>query len=229
MTGDRHMNGSDSQLAFDPKDPHANQQVHLVGTLPEQAIGAVILLHGRGGSAQDILNLARAMYQPRLAYLAPSAANNSWYPYSFLSPRDENEPWLSSALKKVKTTIELANNSGIPTDRIIICGFSQGACLTSEYLATHPGRYAGLLAFTGGLIGPPDMELHYSGDLAGTPAFLGSGDRDPHVPWTRVQQTADVLTGMNAQVTLRCYPGRPHTVGGDEIQFGRKMIAEAFQ
>jgi len=221
--------GDSAELEFDPNDPHASQPIHLVGTPPEEAVGAVILLHGRGGSAEDILNLGRAMYQPKLAYLAPSAANNSWYPYTFLSPRQKNEPWLSSALKKVEATIKLANDAGIPTERIILGGFSQGACLTSEFAATHPARYAGLLAFTGGLIGPPDMELNYAGDLQGTPAFLSSGDTDPHIPWTRVQQTAEVFTAMKAHVTLRCYPGRPHTVGGDEIQFGRKLIAEAFQ
>lgn len=209
-------------------NPHANTPLLQTGAPLTEATGAVILLHGRGGSAEDILNLGRAMYQPKLAYLAPSAANSSWYPNTFLSPREKNEPWLSSALKKVEATIKLANDAGIPTDRIILGGFSQGACLTSEFAATHPARYAGLLVFTGGLIGPPEMELDYSGDLQGTPAFLGSGDTDPHIPWTRVQQTVDVLTAMKADVTLRCYPGRPHTVIVEEIQFGRKMIAEAF-
>jgi predicted esterase len=229
MSGEISLHGSSDRVEFDPGDPHANQPIHLLGTAPEQAIGAVIMLHGRGSSAPDILNLAQAMYQPKLAYLAPSAANNTWYPHTFLSPREENEPWLSSALKKVNSTIKLANDAGVPTERIMICGFSQGACLTSEYAATHPARYAGLMIFTGGVIGPLAMQLRYSGDLHGTPAFLGSGDRDPHIPWTRVQQTADVLSKMNAQVTLRCYPGRPHTVGGEEIQFGRKMIAETFR
>ncbi len=221
--------GENAELPFDSNDPHANQPIHLLGAPPSEAVGAVILLHGRGGSAEDILNLGRAMYHPKLAYLAPSAAGNSWYPYSFLSPREQNEPWLSSALKKVEATIKLANDAGIPTERIVLGGFSQGACLTGEFAATHPARYAGLLVFTGGLIGPPQMALNYSGDLQGTPAFVGSGDTDPHIPWTRAQQTADVLSAMNSHVTLRCYPGRPHTVGGDEIQFGRKMIAEAFQ
>lgn len=220
--------GESLELEFNANDPHANQPIHLLGTAPSEAVGAVILLHGRGGSAEDILNLGRAMFQPKLAYLAPSAAGNSWYPYSFLSPREQNEPWLSSALKKIESTIKLANDAGIPTERVVLGGFSQGACLSSEFAATHPGRYAGLLVFTGGLIGPPDMELHYAGDLRGTPAFLGSGDTDPHIPWKRVEQTAEVFAAMKAQVTLRCYPGRPHTVGGEEIQFGRKVIAEAF-
>jgi len=220
--------GESAEPYFDPNDPHANQPIHLLGAPPAEAVGAVVLLHGRGGSAEDILNLGRAMYQPKLAYLAPSAAGNSWYPCTFLSPREQNEPWLSSALKKVQSTIKFANDAGIPTERVVLGGFSQGACLTSEFAATHPARYAGLLIFTGGLIGPLDTALSYPGDLQATPAFLGSGDTDPHIPWTRAQQTANVLAAMNAHVTLRCYPGRPHTVGGDEIQFGRKMIAEAF-
>ena len=123
------------------------------------------MLHGRGASADDILNLAQAMYHPKLAYLAPSAKDHAWYPQSFLKPREENEPWLTSALNKVGSTIQLAIDAGIPTDRIVICGFSQGACLSTEYAATHPTRYAGLFAFTGGVIGPLGMALNYSGDL----------------------------------------------------------------
>lgn len=211
-----------------PLDPHNAQLVHRLGPPLEAAAGAVIMLHGRGASAEDILNLAQAMYDPRLAYLAPSAAGHAWYPKSFLSPREENEPWLTSALHKVGSTVQLAIDAGIPTDRIIICGFSQGACLTTEFAATHPARYAGLFAFTGGLIGPPGMPMNYSGDLQGTPAFLGSGDPDPHVPWTRVEESAAVLEKMNARVTLRRYPGRAHTVSADEVRYATAIIAEAF-
>jgi len=209
-------------------DPHRDQPVHRLGPKLEDAAGAVIMLHGRGATADDILNLAQAIYHPRLTYLAPSAAGNAWYPQTFLAPREENEPWLSSALKKIASVAQLAKDSGIPSDRIVVCGFSQGACLSAEFVATHPGRYAGVLAFTGGLIGPPDSPLDYSGDLLGTPVFLGSGDQDPYIPWYRVQQTADVLSGMNAQVTLQCYPGRPHTVSGEEIMYAKKFIFETF-
>jgi predicted esterase len=211
-----------------PNDPHSDQPVRHLGAPLEQAGGAVIMLHGRGASAEDILNLAQAMYHPRLAYLAPDAASHAWYPHTFLSPREQNEPWLSSALKKVGSIIQQANDAGIPTDRIILCGFSQGACLSSEFAATHPTRYAAVIAFTGGLIGPPDMKLDYSGDLAGTPAFLGSGDHDPYIPWERVQQTADILTQMNARVTLQCYPGRAHTVSAKEVKIANQLIEEAF-
>jgi len=212
----------------DPNDPHGDQPVHRLGPELKDAVGAVIMLHGRGATADDILNLAQAIYHPRLTYLAPSAAGNAWYPQTFLAPREQNEPWLTSALKKIASVVQLARDGGIANDRIVICGFSQGACLSTEFVATHPARYAGVLGFTGGLIGPPDAELNYPGDLLRTPVFLGSGDHDPYIPWTRVQQTADVLSGMNAQVTLECYPGRPHTVSGDEIVFARRFVSETF-
>jgi phospholipase/carboxylesterase len=209
-------------------DPHRDGRIHHLGAPLDQATGAVVMLHGRGASAEDILNLAHAMWNPKLAYLAPQAANHTWYPYSFLSPREQNEPWLSSALNKVGATVQIARDAGIPNDRILICGFSQGACLSTEFVASHPARYAGLIAFTGGLIGPLDAELEFSGDLEETPAFFGSGDPDPHVPWSRVEQSANILAAMNANVTARRYPGRPHTVSGEEIQIGRKMILDAF-
>src|SRR5271163_2381809 len=120
--------------------PHFGEPIHHIGAPLEEAVGAVIMLHGRGASADDILNLAQAMYHPGLAYLAPSAANHSWYPYSFLAPREQNEPWLTSALKKIESIVQRVNHSGIPSDRIIVCGFSQGACLSTEFVATHPAR-----------------------------------------------------------------------------------------
>src|SRR5271163_719297 len=209
-------------------DPHLGKPIHRIGAPLEEAVGAVIMLHGRGASADDILNLAQAMYHPQLAYLAPSAANHSWYPYSFLAPREQNEPWLTSALKKMGATVQLANESGISSDRIIVCGFSQGACLSTEFVAGHPAKYARLIAFTGGLIGPPGMPMNYSGDLHETPAFFGSGDPDPHVPWSRVQESADALASMNAKVTARRYPGRAHTVSADEVRFATAIINDAF-
>jgi phospholipase/carboxylesterase len=153
-------------------DPHRHGRVLRAGAPVEDAVGAVIMLHGRGASVEDILSLAGEMYLPRLVYPAPRAAGHAWYPYSFMAPVAQNEPWLSSALRKVESTIALAEAAGIPPDRIVVCGFSQGACLSTEFVATHPRRYAGLIAFTGGLIGPPDADLAHDGDIAGTPAFL---------------------------------------------------------
>ncbi len=212
----------------EPLDPHKDQPVHRLGPSLESAAGAVIMLHGRGASADDILNLAQAMYHPKLAYLAPDAEGHSWYPNRFIAPRDQNEPWLTSALNKVESTVQLALDAGIPTDRIVVCGFSQGACLSTEFIATHPARYAGLFAFTGGLIGPLGMPMNYSGDLQGTPALVASGDPDPHIPWQRVQESADVLEKMNAKVTLRRYPGRAHTVSADEVRYATAILIEAF-
>lgn len=209
-------------------DPHHDQSVLHAGAELKKATGAVVLLHGRGGSAEDILGLAEAFYDPRLAYLAPQAAGNTWYPNSFLAPIAQNEPWLSSALRKVEATIQLAVDAGVSRDRIVVCGFSQGACLSTEFVARNPGKYAGLVAFTGGLIGPPGADLTHSGDLQGTPAFLGSGDPDPHVPWARVEQSAEVLRGMKALVTLQRYPGRGHTISQEEIELGRRLIQDAF-
>jgi predicted esterase len=162
-------------------DPHRDCRVLRAGTPVKDAVGAVILLHGRGGSAADILSLAQEFYFPNLAYLAPEASGNSWYPFSFLAPIEKNEPWLTSALGKILAAIQSVGDAGIPAERVIVCGFSQGACLATEYIARHPKRYAGLIAFTGGLIGPPDANLSHAGDLAKTTVFFGSGDPDAHV------------------------------------------------
>jgi phospholipase/carboxylesterase len=218
--------------AIDPIDPHATTPVHHAGAALEVADGVVILLHGRGGSAEDILSLKEAMEPEldgrRLAWLAPQAVGHSWYPNSFLAPRETNEPYLSSALGRVGSLVEFAAESGIRSERVVIGGFSQGACLSTEFVASHPARYAGLIAFTGGLVGPLGSSLAHSGDLAGTPALLLSGDPDPHVPWSRVEESAEVLTRMEAQVTLKRYPGRSHTVSRDEVELGKRLIEQAF-
>lgn len=209
-------------------DPHGGQPVRHFGEPMDRAQGAIILLHGRGGSAEDILSLAQPLYRPQLAYLAPQAAGHTWYPNSFLAPIEQNQPWLDSALRKIDATVKLATEAGIAAERILLCGFSQGACLATEYVASHPRRYAGHIAFTGGLIGPPGMDLTRKGSLAGTPAFFGSGDPDPHVPFERVQQSAAVFTAMGATVTVRRYPGRPHTITPEELEFARRLIQDAF-
>jgi predicted esterase len=209
-------------------DPHESGIVRRFGASIEEAAGVVILLHGRGGSAEDILALARAFDLPQLAYLAPQAAGHSWYPNSFLAPVETNEPWLSSALAKIESVVQTALGAGIAAERIAIGGFSQGACLTTEFVATHPQRYAAVFALTGGLIGPPGADLAHPGRLDGTPVFFGSGDPDPHVPWQRVQASAQVLAGMGAAVTLRRYEGRGHTVSREEIDLTRHLLHDAF-
>jgi predicted esterase len=195
------------------------------GTPIEQATGVLILLHGRGGSAEDMIGLGRALTSDRLALLAPQAPGHTWYPYSFLAPRQQNEPYLSSALKQVEAALAKATSAGLAISRVALCGFSQGACLATEFVARHPQRYAGLLAFTGGLIGPLEEPISLTGDLAGTPVLLSSGDPDPHVPWKRVQQSGELLTSIGGQVMLQRFPGRPHTILPEEIEQGKKLLS----
>ncbi len=222
-----HKGPSETAL---PEDPHANGELYTAGTPLDQASAAVILLHGRGGPARDILTLSRALAPASLpiAFLAPQAEGFTWYPNSFLVDRDQNQPYLDSALARVKSVVDLALDAGIPLDRIVIAGFSQGACLATEFIATHPARYAGLIAWTGGLIGPPGYELTHTGDLAGTPALFASSDPDAWVPWPRVEESAKIFTTMGAQVTLRRFPDKPHSISGEEIELGRKLIEKAF-
>ncbi len=206
-------------------DPHATQAIFEAGAPLNHAAGAVILLHGRGGSAAEILHLGSAIAPAHWALLAPQAAGHSWYPLSFLAARNENEPYLSSALGRVLATVDHAVRADIPAERIAIVGFSQGACLATEFVGRNPRRYAGLVAFTGGLIGPPTDIPGLSGDLAGTAALLSSGDPDPHVPWKRVEESARLLEGIGARVTLRRFPGRPHTVSREETELARELLA----
>lgn len=205
-------------------DPHANGEVQISGASIDGAVGAVILLHGRGSSAEDILRLACPIALPQLTYLAPEAAGASWYPNSFLAPIASNQPWLSSALAKIDSIVQTLERSGIGAHRVAIGGFSQGACLATEFVASRPRRYAGLFALTGGLIGPLGDDLTHNGDLEGTPAFLGSSDPDPHVPWSRVQESARILGAMGAQVTLKRYENGGHTISSEELTVVRQLL-----
>jgi phospholipase/carboxylesterase len=205
-------------------DPHANIPVAYAGHDLKGARCAVILLHGRGGSAEEILGLAESFYDERIAFLAPQAANHTWYPYSFLAPIDQNEPWLSSAFAKVENLIENCVMARIQRSNVVVCGFSQGACLATEFIASHPAQYGALIAFTGGLVGPSDLDLKHDGSLAGTRALLSSGDPDPHVPWSRVEASARELERMGARVELMRHTGRPHTILDKELEAARSLI-----
>lgn len=206
-------------------DPHGKQTTVQAGTPLADAEGAMILLHGRGATAANILGLGQVLAPANWALLAPEAAEHSWYPYSFLAPHAENEPHLSSALLRVEAALEAALMAGIAADKVVLAGFSQGACLATEFVGRHPQRYGALLAFTGGLLGPPDQPIQLAGDLAGTPVLLSSGDPDPHVPWARVEQSAALLESIGARVTLRRYPGRPHTITPAEIATAKAVLA----
>jgi predicted esterase len=207
-------------------DPHRNQPVLHRGPALKSAKAAVILVHGRGASAEDILSLSEELSFPEFAYLAPDAAGNTWYPYSFLAPIEQNQPWLDSALRLLGKIVDDAIAAGIPRRKIALVGFSQGACLSTEFVSRNAARYGGVIAFTGGLIGPPGTRFTYSGDLAGTPCFLGAGDPDAHVPWARVEESASVLAKLGGAVTLRRYPGLPHTINEDEIEHARSILSD---
>ena len=213
-------------------DPHAKGRLLQMGAPLEEAEGAVILLHGRDGSADDIMRLQPVLVDEvrnrKIAWLAPEAKNRTWYPKSFMARREDNEPYLSSALKRVESLIDMAAKAGVDAEKIVIGGFSQGACLSSEFVASHPARYGGVLVFTGGLVGPEGSKLSSTGNLKGTPALIFSGDTDPYIPWPRVEETARVLTSMGADVTLRCFPGRPHTVSPEELMLAGELVGRVF-
>jgi predicted esterase len=208
-------------------DPHGTQAIVSIGPSLADAAGVLILLHGRGGTTEDILGLGEAVAPEQWAMLAPQASGNSWYPFSFLAPREQNEPYLTSALGRVQAAVDMALTAGIAADKIAVGGFSQGACLATEFVARNPRRYAALLALTGGLIGPPGVPIKLTGDLAGTPVLLSAGDPDPHVPWARVQQSADLMQAMGGRVTIRRYPGKPHSVTREELRTASDVLAAA--
>jgi phospholipase/carboxylesterase len=184
----------------------------------------LIMLHGRGGSAEDILSLAQYLDVEDFSLLAPQATNNTWYPYSFLAPPSQNEPWLSSALQVIGQLVTDAKDKGVPTENIYFTGFSQGACLTLEFVARNAARYGGVVAFTGGLIGDKIYPENYKGDFQGTPVFIGTSNPDPHVPVERVYATTNILKNMHANVTEKVYNNMGHTINQDEIEQANKLV-----
>lgn len=206
---------------------HQNQPVYHIGAPLETAQGVMILVHGRGSTAHNILTLAAEFEHDDLAFFAPQAVNQTWYPQSFLSPIALNEPGISSGIALVKGIIDQVEAVGIPAEKIFIGGFSQGACLALETVARHARRYGGVFGFSGGLIGPDDTPRDYAGTLANTPIFLGCSDNDPHIPQQRVEHTANVLERLGGTVTTRIYPNMGHTVNLDEIAFVQAMISGA--
>jgi len=209
------------------RGPHQGTAMHVAGPPLAEARGALILLHGRGATAESILELSVFLTQPGLAYLAPQAANYTWYPYSFLSPLAQNEPFLSSALARVGEVVAHVEGQGLAPERILLGGFSQGACLASEFVARAGRRFGGLVAFSGGLIGPEGTPRDYRAALGGMPVFLGCSDVDPHIPLARVEETAEVLGRLGAQVDKRIYPRLGHTINQDEIDAAAALITRA--
>ena len=205
--------------------PHEHQPVLTFGPPPAKARLGAILIHGRGASAEDILGLAHEFALPDVAYLAPEAAGHTWYPYSFLTNMERNEPGLGSALLVIEGLVQHFAQHGLPAERVALMGFSQGACLTLEFAARHARRYAAIAAFSGGVIGPPGTPRDYAGSFDGTPAFLGCSDTDPHIPVERVRESAEVFRRMGAAVDERIYPGMGHTINEAEIDAVRALLA----
>ena len=189
-----------------------------------EAEAAVVMVHGRGATAESILTLAEEIGQPDLAYVAPQAPGFTWYPFSFLAPIERNEPHLSAALRTLEEVLAELLAAGIPPERTVLLGFSQGACLSLEFAARHAQRFAGVVALSGGLIGPPGMPRDYEGSFDGTPVFLGCSDRDPHIHEERVHESAEVFRRMGARVTERIYPGLGHTVNQDELSWVADLL-----
>jgi predicted esterase len=200
------------------------QRIIEVGEPLESARAAMILVHGRGATAEDIMTIAPEVKQPGWAYLAPQAAGNAWYPNPFTAPLESNEPYLSAALDMLHRLLERVEST-VPADRVVLLGFSQGACLTMEFAARNARRYGGIIGLSGGLIGPDGTPRDYPGRFDGTPAFLGASDVDPYFKQERVIEASDVLRRMGAEVTTRIYPGMGHTVSEDEIAEVRKLVA----
>ena len=208
-------------------DPHGGQPVRAAGTPLDAATVAVVMVHGRGASAESILTLAPALAMEGVAFLAPAAAGGQWYPYGFMAPIERNEPGISSGMRAIGRVLDRVAEAGIAPERTVLLGFSQGACLASEFVARHARRYAGLAGLSGGLIGPDGTPRDYAGSLDGTPVLLGCSDVDAHIPAPRVRESADVLRRLGGAVDMRLYPGMGHLVNDDEIGAVRAMLAGA--
>ncbi len=207
-------------------DPHATQPALRLGAVPGEANAAVVLVHGRGGSPEGMADFAHVLDRPGTAWIALRAARGTWYPNSFLAPIDKNQPWLDSALKALSLAVEQLEVEGLRSDRIVLLGFSQGACLATEFMARNTRRWGGLAVLSGGLIGPPGTRREYEGSLDGMPAFFGCGDPDPHIPRDRVEESGKVYDGLNASTNVRFYPGLGHSVNADEIEAVRSILQQ---
>lgn len=215
------------QLNDRQADIHAASPVILAGEPLSSAKAALVMAHGRGDSGEGILSLADALDVAGFALLAPDANESSWYPLPFLAPLEQNEPWLTSALAKIDSVLAQVAAAGIPPERTVLLGFSQGASLSLEYVTRHAKRYGGVAGLSGALIGPEDAPREYPGSLAGTPIFLGCSDVDPFIPATRVRESATLLERLGATVTMRLYPGMAHTVSRDELVEVNRLLAAA--
>lgn len=201
-----------------------SKNIKTSGQSLKDAKKVLIMVHGRGASAEDILRLAPHLHLQDYALMAPQATGSTWYPFSFLADPKQNEPWLSSALALLKELVTEVTDHGVATENIYFLGFSQGACLSLEFVTRNATRYGGVVALTGGLIGDQIYGDNYAGDFQGTPVFLSTGDPDPHVPLKRVEESQGILEKMNAAVNVKVYENRPHTISQDEIDLANQFI-----
>jgi len=208
---------------------HDNSNIVLAGAKPDEAGRAMIMLHGRGATAEGIMDLAGEFNQPDMLFIAPQASANSWYPFSFMAETEKNEPGLSSALALIKKLVESLKSKGITEEKVFLLGFSQGACLALEFAARNATRYAGVIGLSGGLIGPEDVKWNYNGSFGGTPVFLGCDVQDSHIPAQRVNASAEELKRMGANVILRFYRDLGHTIARDEIEAVNEILKKGPQ
>jgi predicted esterase len=210
-------------------DPHLSGRVERAGVPLERARAAMVMIHGRGAAPANILSLVPAIGVDDVAYLAPEAVGGQWYPYGFMSPIPQNEPGITSGMRAISRVLATVLDANIPLERTFVLGFSQGACLASEFVARHAVRYGGLVALSGGLIGPDGTPRDYAGSLEGVPVFMGCSDVDGHIPASRVRETADVLKRLGANVDMRLYPGMGHLVNEEEIEAVSRMLEAALR
>ncbi len=206
------------------KDPHQGQPVMFAGTDLSRAKAVMVMLHGRGAGAHDILSLVPELNNQNFTYAAPQALGNTWYPHSFLAPMSDNEPGLSSGLQVIAEVLEQLKQNGFPPGKVILLGFSQGGCLTLEFAARNPQRYGGVIGLSAGLIGPEGTPRDYHGSMSGTPIFLGCDEQDFHIPKERVHETKAVFEELEGQVTERIYSNMGHTISRDEIFIVQDMM-----
>jgi phospholipase/carboxylesterase len=206
-------------------DPHADQPILTAGADPEDADAAVVLVHGRGATARGMLQFADELGREGVHYVAPQAARGTWYPNSFMAPRESNAPFYESALAHLGRAVERARETtGLPAEKLLLTGFSQGACLLSSYVALNPRRYGGVVLLSGGFVGPEGETFQFEGSLDGTPVMLGVSDDDPHIPVSRAEETVAEFERMDADVRFDLYEGRGHGIFPEEVEFLRTLV-----
>ncbi len=201
-----------------------SKQVLTTGISIGKAKKAIVMIHGRGGSAQDIISLKDHLNLGEMAIFAPQATQRSWYPYSFMAPEEQNQPALDSALNAIDEVVKDIEKAGIPADSIYFLGFSQGACLTLEYVARNAKKYGGVVAFTGGVIGEVLVKERYKGDFEQTPILITTGNPDPHVPLVRVEESISILKNLNSNVHSEIFKGKQHAISLEEINLANQYI-----